>query len=170
MPGGWYLTPASYCCPVCGSEVDLILEIEAGLLEFHVAVEIESGKAELLTVNRIENISEVTIGEIMTAAGLTQGGFYRHFGSKDELYAEAVRQFLSRPPEPWQEKPKDRCEPGLPFASYVVDAYLSRDHLEDVDGACPLIGLSSDVARGGQAVRMAYREVAESRSDSLRQT
>jgi TetR/AcrR family transcriptional regulator, transcriptional repressor for nem operon len=109
-----------------------------------------------------KGFSEVTIGEIMASAGLTHGGFYRHFKSKDELYAEAVRQFLSRSPEPWQEKPKERCAPGLPYASYVVDAYLSRDHLDDVDGACPLIGLPSDVARGGQAVRAAYREVAES--------
>jgi TetR/AcrR family transcriptional repressor of nem operon len=108
-----------------------------------------------------KGFSEVTIGEIMTSAGLTHGGFYRHFKSKDELYAEAVRQFLSRPPEPWQEKPKERCAPGLPYASYVVDAYLSRDHLDDVDGLCPLIGLPSDVARGGEAVRAAYREVAE---------
>jgi AcrR family transcriptional regulator len=38
--------------------------------------------------------SEATIDEIMTAAGLTHGGFYRHFSSKDKLYAEAVRHFL----------------------------------------------------------------------------
>jgi AcrR family transcriptional regulator len=108
-----------------------------------------------------KGFSEVTIGEIMASAGLTHGGFYRHFKSKDQLYAEAVRQFLSRAPEPWQEKPKERCAPGLPFASYVVDAYLSREHLYDVDGACPLIGLPSDVARESLAVRSAYREVAE---------
>jgi TetR/AcrR family transcriptional regulator, transcriptional repressor for nem operon len=108
-----------------------------------------------------KGFSEVTIGEIMASAGLTHGGFYRHFKSKDELYAEAVRQFLSRPAEPWQEKPKERCAPGLPYASYVIDAYLSREHLDDVDGACPLIGLPSDVARESLAVRSAYREVAE---------
>jgi hypothetical protein len=38
--------------------------------------------------------SEATIEGIITAAGLTHGGFYRHFNSKDELYAEAVRNFL----------------------------------------------------------------------------
>jgi TetR/AcrR family transcriptional repressor of nem operon len=38
---------------------------------------------------------------------------------------------------------------------------LSGDHLEDVDGSCPLIGLSSNVARSGQVVKAAYREVAE---------
>jgi AcrR family transcriptional regulator len=38
---------------------------------------------------------EVTIGEIMTAAGLTHGGFYRHFKSKDELYSEVIAQFCA---------------------------------------------------------------------------
>lgn len=112
--------------------------------------------------------SEVTIGEIMTAAGLTHGGFYRHFKSKDELHSEVIAQFLRRPPEPWQTKPAERCAPGLPFARYVVDAYLSREHLEDVDGSCPLIGLPSDAARGNQAVKTAYRQVAESMIRAVR--
>ena len=109
-----------------------------------------------------KGFAEVTIGEIMTGAGLTHGGFYRYFGSKDELYSEVISQFLCRPPEPWQTKPAERCAPGQPYALYVVDAYLSREHLDDVDGSCPLIGLPTDVARGGQAVKIAYRQVAES--------
>lgn len=118
-------------------------------------------KAAARLFNR-KGFAEVTIGEIMRAAGLTHGGFYRHFKSKDELYSEVITQFLCRPPEPWQTKPAERCAPGLPFALYVVDAYLSREHLEDLDGSCPLIGLPSDAARGGEAVKSAYRQVAES--------
>src|ERR671931_2299848 len=46
--------------------------------------------------------SEVSIGEVMQHAGLTHGGFYRHFNDKDELYAEAVRWFLcAEAPKPW---------------------------------------------------------------------
>ena len=110
-----------------------------------------------------KGFAEVTISEIMTAAGLTHGGFYRHFKSKDELYSEVISQFLCRPAAPWQQKPAERCAPGQPFARYVVDAYLSREHLDDVDGSCPLIGLpSGDAARGGEAVKTAYRQVTES--------
>src|SRR4029077_15142708 len=94
--------------------------------------------------------------EIMTAAGLTHGGFYRHFKSKDELYSEVISQFLCRPAAPWQQKPAERCAPGQPFARYVVDAYLSREHLDDVDGSCPLIGLPSDAARGGEALKAPF--------------
>ena len=107
--------------------------------------------------------SEATIEEIMTAAGLTHGGFYRHFHSKDEVYAEAVRNFLHPDvQEPWQKPRPESCNPNVSFARYVVDAYLSREHLEDLDGSCPLIGLPSDVARSSQAVKAAYREVVES--------
>jgi TetR/AcrR family transcriptional regulator, transcriptional repressor for nem operon len=110
-----------------------------------------------------KGFAEVTISEIMTAAGLTHGGFYRHFKSKDELYSEVISQFLCRPAAPWLQKPAERCAPGQPFARYVVDAYLSREHLDDVDGSCPLIGLpSGDAARGGEAVKTAYRQVTES--------
>ena len=49
--------------------------------------------------------SGVSIDEIMTDAGLTHGGFYRHFSGKDELYAAAVRQFLcKKAPAPWQKQ------------------------------------------------------------------
>ena len=106
--------------------------------------------------------AEVTIGEIMMAAGLTHGGFYRHFGSKEELYAETVRHFLKKEvPARWQKGLADAYPPDQAFARFVVDAYLSRDHLEDVDGSCPLVGLSTDVARSGSGVKAAYREVAE---------
>ena len=49
--------------------------------------------------------SGASIEEIMTDAGLTHGGFYRHFSGKDELYAAAVRQFLcKKAPAPWQKQ------------------------------------------------------------------
>ena len=46
---------------------------------------------------------DVSIDEVMDHAGLTHGGFYRHFRDKGELYAEAVRWFLcEEAPKPWQ--------------------------------------------------------------------
>src|SRR5689334_20647433 len=103
----------------------------------------------------------VTIGDVMVQAGLTHGGFYRHFASKDELYAEAVRHFLRQEAYPrWQQGRNGGGGAGAPFARLVLDAYLSRDHLDDVAGSCPLIALSSDAARASRAVKAAYREVA----------
>ncbi len=109
-----------------------------------------------------KGFSDVTIDEIMADAGLTHGGFYRHFGGKEELYAEAVRRFLCKDaPEPWQAKHVDPCSAGKTRARMIVDAYFSRDHFNDRAGSCPLIGLPSDVSRSGAAVKAAYREVVE---------
>src|SRR5262249_58698300 len=105
--------------------------------------------------------AEVTIDEIMADAGLTRGGFYNHFGTKEELYAEAIRQFLSDGPEAWQRAYVDPSARGPRFARMIVDAYLSKEHFEDRDGSCPMIGLPSDTARAGEAVKAAYREVLQ---------
>jgi AcrR family transcriptional regulator len=109
-----------------------------------------------------KGFAEVTIDEIMGEAGLTRGGFYRHFKDKDELYSEALLQFLCKdPPEPWQSKHVDPCAESVPFARMIVDAYLSREHLQDRDGSCPTAGLSSDVSRSSLRVKQAFRKVVE---------
>jgi AcrR family transcriptional regulator len=106
--------------------------------------------------------TEVTIDQIMKHAGLTRGGFYKHFETKEQLYAHAVRQFLCMDrPERWQRRHVDPCAPGQTLARMIVNAYLSRDHLEDREGSCPLVALPSDVARGGKAVKAAFRHVLD---------
>jgi TetR/AcrR family transcriptional repressor of nem operon len=106
--------------------------------------------------------AEVTIDEIMAEAGLTRGGFYKHFSAKEELYAEAVQQFLCMDrPEPWQKKHVDACAMGPTLARMIINAYLSTEHFADREGSCPLIGLSSDVARGSKTVKTAFRQVVE---------
>jgi TetR/AcrR family transcriptional regulator, transcriptional repressor for nem operon len=107
-----------------------------------------------------KGFAEVTIAEIMQAANLTHGGFYRHFSAKEELYAEAVRHFLCKSaPELWQKNHVDPCARGAELARMIADAYFSTDHQEDREGSCPLISLPSDVARGGEVVKAAYRYV-----------
>jgi TetR/AcrR family transcriptional regulator, transcriptional repressor for nem operon len=105
--------------------------------------------------------SEVTIEQVMTHAGLTHGGFYRHFSGKDELYAEAVRRFIcKKAPDPWQVR-QAALTASKPHAQRIVDAYFSRDHFDDRESCCPLLAMASDVARSSEAVKAAYREVAK---------
>src|SRR5256885_2247547 len=89
-----------------------------------------------------KGFAQATIGEIMSAAGLSHGGFYRHFRSKAELYAEAIRRFLCKEaPKPWQSR---QTEPTRKTrARRVLDAYFSLDHFHDRERCCPLIGLPS---------------------------
>src|SRR5215475_261754 len=103
----------------------------------------------------------VSIEEIMNDAGLTHGGFYRHFSGKAELYAAAVRQFLcKKTPAAWQRRREPRAV-TTHLAQRIVDAYFSREHFDDRDGCCPLIGMASDVQRRGEVVKTAYQEVVE---------
>ena len=99
----------------------------------------------------------VSIDEIMAEAGLTRGGFYNHFSTKDELYAEVVTHALSSRKE---QVAKGGCvQPRT--AREFISAYLSRAHFDSRETSCPLMALPSDVARGGLPVRRAYRQVLE---------
>src|SRR5258707_9596392 len=86
-----------------------------------------------------KGFADVSIGEIMENAGLTHGGFYRHFNDKGELYAEAVRRVLCEAaPKPWQ-RPR-RSSTRKSRAHRILDAYFPLDHFHDPDRCSPLIG------------------------------
>ena len=105
--------------------------------------------------------TEVSIDEVMAEVGLTRGGFYSHFRTKEELYAEAITFILvDHPAQNWEGVEFDVNGPAL--ARTIVNAYLSDQHFEDVSQSCPLIALPSDVARAGDKVKAAYRQVLES--------
>ena len=106
-----------------------------------------------------KGFAQVSIGEVMENAGLTHGGFYRHFKDKDELYAEAVRWFLcEEAPKPWR---RPRRNAHKLRAERIVDAYFSLDHFDDRESCCPLIALPSDTARSGEGVKAAYQDVLQ---------
>lgn len=112
---------------------------------------------------------QVSIDDIMQHVGLTRGGFYNHFKSKDELYAEAVRSFTSCNPFARQlaEAGEPVPDPGR-LARRLIDLYLSDEILADVDQHCPLIALPSDVARAGLEPRAAYTTVVENMAEVFR--
>ena len=91
-----------------------------------------------------------SIDEIMAGAGMTRGGFYSYFQSKSELYAEAISCFVTEKQEiiASSDKASDR-------AVTLLRDYLSRQHLEELEASCPLIGLPNDVSRTDQSVREA---------------
>jgi len=106
--------------------------------------------------------ADVSIDEIMGEAGLTHGGFYKHFAAKEDLYQAAVLQFICEDrPERWQARHIDPSARGAALARMIVDAYLSEDHFNDRDASCPMIALPSDVSRGNDSVKAAFRQVLE---------
>lgn len=107
-------------------------------------------------------VADVSIDQIMAGAGLTRGGFYNHFQNKEELFAEAVTQFLHGQGAKMREKAGVHTAPsGLVAMQRMIDGYLSISHLGDLDGQCPLIALPSDVARAGAVVKTSYQHLLE---------
>jgi TetR/AcrR family transcriptional repressor of nem operon len=103
-------------------------------------------------------LTGVSIDEIMADAGLTRGGFYNHFDTKEDLYAEVVQQVLTCRAEAAEDA---SSPPRYSDAGAFIAAYLSQVHFEDRDNSCPLMALPSDVARAGEPVKRAYRQVLE---------
>jgi len=97
------------------------------------------------------------VAEIMGEAGLTHGGFYKHFDSRDDLVAEAVDAAIEQGLDGFREATADAKDPLAAF----VDWYLSTDHREDPGTGCSVVALGADVARSGDRVRAAYRGQVE---------
>ena len=110
----------------------------------------------------------VSIDEVMKNAGLTRGGFYHHFASKESLYAAAVSSFTSCNPFADRLETDPRRRSPRELAELLVDTYLSDETLADVDRHCPLIALPSDVARAGLKPRAAYTQLVASMLEIFR--
>lgn len=101
---------------------------------------------------------QVSIDRIMAEAGLTRGGFYSHFDSKDALYAEAVASFGNC--NPFRAGAAER-PPSNPreLARMLVELYLSDEVLANIELHCPLYALPGDVARAGLSPQKAYTQL-----------
>lgn len=104
----------------------------------------------------------VSIDMVMQEAGLTRGGFYNHFKNKEELFSEAVMSFLMGRGAKWRKDAGvDVTNLRPEMALQMIDAYLSPEHLGDLDSQCPMIALPSDIARGGVAAQKSFQVLLE---------
>ncbi|WP_426343724.1 TetR/AcrR family transcriptional regulator [Pseudoduganella sp. R-32] len=101
---------------------------------------------------------QVSIETIMSGAGLTRGGFYNHFDSKDELYAAAVASFATCNPFR-KDVARSPAAGQLDMARRLINLYLSDEVLEDIENHCPLYALPGDVARAGLLPQRAYTDL-----------
>jgi TetR/AcrR family transcriptional repressor of nem operon len=115
--------------------------------------EIVAKAASMLKVRGIDGLS---VADLMQAAGLTHGGFYRHFASKEALVAEATTAaFASVAERIKRGAAKDG--PASALRDYVAD-YLSLAHVVNPAVGCPIAAYGTDVGRQGAAVREAYAQ------------
>ena len=98
----------------------------------------------------------IGIAGIMEDAGLTHGGFYAHFASKDALIAEACRAALSETSARLEAEMKDMPR-GKALATFI-DWYVSARHRDRMDRGCVFTTLATDLARRGPETRTVIDE------------
>jgi TetR/AcrR family transcriptional repressor of nem operon len=104
---------------------------------------------------REKGFDGVGIADIMSAAGLTHGGFYRHFASKDDLAAQTCRQAMEGTTKKWTGLLEGDVQ--APLAALLAH-YLSDQHRDNPGDGCMFAALSGDAARQEGGVRQAYTE------------
>jgi len=96
----------------------------------------------------------IGIADIMRQAGLTHGGFYAHFKSKDDLVAQTLAHVFGR-----MTARAARLEQGLAPAAALaaqIDRYLSPAHRDNPANGCPLTTLANDIARQSDGARREF--------------
>jgi TetR/AcrR family transcriptional repressor of nem operon len=91
---------------------------------------------------REKGFDAVGVAEVMNAAGLTHGGFYGHFKSKDDLIAQTLADLL------------EKANRDVDFKSFVAQ-YLSADHRDNPASGCPTAALAADTRHQSLATRKA---------------
>jgi TetR/AcrR family transcriptional repressor of nem operon len=92
----------------------------------------------------------IGVADLMKEAGLTHGGFYGHFSSKEDLIAEASARALAQSLARWDKMAGRATSDPL---SALAGAYLTTRHRDNPGAGCLLAALGPDVSRQGQAVR-----------------
>jgi TetR/AcrR family transcriptional repressor of nem operon len=100
---------------------------------------------------RTEGITGAAVSTVMRDAGLTHGGFYKHFASKDELLTESLSEAF----EEIAERLAHVAEGSKPETAWkaIVKTYLSLEYCDHVEYGCPLPALAPELARADNAMK-----------------
>jgi TetR/AcrR family transcriptional regulator, transcriptional repressor for nem operon len=90
---------------------------------------------------RRKGLAEANMGEVMSAAGLTHGGFYRHFSNREQLFEEGLQQAMASS----GKMMADRAAAG--GISNAIKGYLSPQHRDEAVPRCPYAAMGSELAR-----------------------
>ncbi len=99
---------------------------------------------------RAEGLSRPGVASVMKASGLTVGGFYKHFRSKDELLADAIAEAFSDSAKVFDSL---QIVPREDRWKEIVRLYLSPEHCEHPDTGCPVAALAPEIARAKFSIR-----------------
>ena len=104
---------------------------------------------------RERGIDGIGVDDLMKAAGLTHGGFYGHFKSKEDLVAQACARAVSRMRQNWINVVDQST--GDPLEALAA-TYLTPKHRDAAGRGCPMAALGSEISRQGHTVRRAFTD------------
>jgi TetR/AcrR family transcriptional regulator, transcriptional repressor for nem operon len=104
---------------------------------------------------RERGIDGIGVADLMQAAGLTHGGFYGHFKSKEDLVAQACARAVTRMRQNWTNVIDQAT--GDPLEALAA-TYLTAKHRDGAGRGCPMAALGSEISRQGPPVRRAFTE------------
>jgi TetR/AcrR family transcriptional repressor of nem operon len=108
---------------------------------------------------REKGVDGIAVAELMQAAGLTHGGFYNHFESKEDLAAAAFREAFSAAVNRVERHAAEADKRGRESAfAHYVGRYLAADTRDAPGTSCPMATLGTDAARHGSELRGAFAE------------
>jgi TetR/AcrR family transcriptional repressor of nem operon len=96
----------------------------------------------------------IGVADLMKDAGLTHGGFYAHFASREQLVIEAFGYAMDRSIERWRKIAADTPQPAR--LALIVDGYLSGTHRDDPGHGCAVPALGAEIARESPKTRRAF--------------
>jgi TetR/AcrR family transcriptional repressor of nem operon len=96
----------------------------------------------------------IGVADLMKEAGLTHGGFYAHFDSREALVIEAFAYAMDRSTERWRRL-AEQIPPDQRFAA-IVEAYLTPGHRDDPGNGCAVPALGAEIARESAKTRRAF--------------
>jgi len=111
------------------------------------------------TMARERGLEATVVADVMRAAGMTHGGFYKHFASKDDLAAAAVRRAFDEVLERFDRR-ASRDGPPAAVAAYRRD-YLAPSHIDDPGRGCPIAALGPEAFRHADTLGSEFAAGAE---------
>ncbi|MGJ4919003.1 TetR/AcrR family transcriptional regulator [Bradyrhizobium sp. HKCCYLRH2060] len=108
---------------------------------------------------RERGVAGASIADVMAAAGMTQGGFYRHFASKNDMLAAATRHAFAAMAG-GIDRDMDTGGAEAALAAYVA-RYLSREHIAHPGMGCPAAGFGADAGRMPDVLGTEFTDGAE---------
>lgn len=106
---------------------------------------------------RARGIDGVGIDELMKTAGMTHGGFYNHFSSKEDLALEVLNQGFTASLDSVDALIRAHPRSGRAALNAIIDTYLSTYHRDHPENGCPSAALAADAGRHGLEAQKQYR-------------